>query len=85
MHQRGSAVRQQEKNRVRKVKELRGRERRKVNQQLDILADRIIEYARQFPKLIIVMENPNGIRSFKNQENSTNTFTDTLRKTLNIY
>ncbi len=56
----------QEKNRVGKVKELGRRERRKVNQQLHILANRIIEYARQFPKPVIVMENLNGIRrSFK--------------------
>ncbi|MCD6537660.1 hypothetical protein J7L18_03520 [Candidatus Bathyarchaeota archaeon] len=62
-------------DRVGKVKEFRGRERRKVNQQLYILADRIIEYARRFPKLIIAMENLNGIRIFKNQENSTSAFT----------
>jgi len=56
----------QEKNRIGKVKELGRRERRKVNQQLHILANRIIEYARQFPKPVIVMENLNGIRrSFK--------------------
>ncbi len=52
----------QRKNRVGKVKELRGRERRKVNQQLHIVANQIFAYAKQFPKPVIVMENMNGIR-----------------------
>jgi len=52
----------QKKNRVGKVKELKGKERRKVNQQLHIIANQIIEYTKQFPKPIIVMEDLNGIR-----------------------
>jgi len=49
--------------RVGRVKELKGKERRKVNQQLHIIANQIIAYAEQFPKPVIVMENLNGIRS----------------------
>jgi len=52
----------QEKKLLKKVKELKGREKRKVNQQLHIIANQIIEYAKQFPKPVIVMENLNGIR-----------------------
>ena len=52
----------QEKNRVGKVKELKVKERRKVDQQLHIIASQIIEYAKQFPKPVIVMEDLNGIR-----------------------
>ncbi|MHA1506923.1 MAG: RNA-guided endonuclease TnpB family protein [Candidatus Asgardarchaeia archaeon] len=49
-----------------KVKEIKGKERRKVNQQLHIIANQIVEYAKQFPKPVIVMENLNGLqRSFK--------------------
>jgi IS605 OrfB family transposase len=53
----------QEKKLLKKVEELRGKEKRKVNQQLHIIANQIIEYAKQFPKPVIVMENLNGIRS----------------------
>jgi len=52
----------QEKNRVGKVKELKGKERRKINQQLHIIANRIVQYAKRFSKPVIVMENLNGIR-----------------------
>jgi len=52
----------QEKNRIGKVKELKGKEKRKVSQQLHIIANQIIEYAKQFPKSVIVMEDLNGIR-----------------------
>jgi len=52
----------QGKKLLKKVKELKGREKRKVNQQLHIIANQIIEYAKQFPKPVIVMENLNGIR-----------------------
>jgi IS605 OrfB family transposase len=59
----------QEKRLLKKVKELRGKERRKVNQQLHIIANQIVAYAKQFPKPIIVMENLNGIRGiFKKSE-----------------
>jgi IS605 OrfB family transposase len=56
----------QEKRLLKKVEELKGKERRKVNQQLHIIANQIVAYAKQFPKPVIVMENLNGIRrSFK--------------------
>jgi len=44
-------------------KELKGKERRKVNQQLHIISNQIVAYAKQFPKPAIVMEDLNGIRS----------------------
>ncbi len=53
----------QKKKLLKKVKELGGREKRKVNQQLHVIANQIIEYAKQFPKPVIVMEDLNGIRS----------------------
>jgi len=37
-------------------------ERRRVNQQLHIIANQIIEYIKQFPKPVIVMENLDRIR-----------------------
>jgi len=52
----------QEKKLIKKVKELKGREKRKVNQRLHIIANQVIEYVKRFSKLIIVMENLNGIR-----------------------
>jgi IS605 OrfB family transposase len=52
----------QEKKLIKKVKELRGKERRKVNQQLHIVANQLVAYAKQFPKPIIVMEDLTGIR-----------------------
>jgi IS605 OrfB family transposase len=56
----------QEKKLLKKVKELKGKERRKVNQHLHIIANQIVAYAKQFPKPAIVMEDLNGIRgSFK--------------------
>jgi len=44
----------QEKRRVGKTK-IKHKERRKVNQQLHIIANQIIEYVKQFPKPVIVM------------------------------
>ncbi|MHA1859510.1 MAG: IS200/IS605 family accessory protein TnpB-related protein, partial [Candidatus Asgardarchaeia archaeon] len=52
----------QGKKLLKKVKELKGKERLKVNQQLHIIANQIVQYAKQFPKPVIVMENLNGIR-----------------------
>ena len=52
----------QEKKLLKKVKEIGAKEKRKVNQQLHIIANQIIQYAKQFPKPVIVMENLNGIR-----------------------
>jgi len=51
----------QEKHRVEKTKH-KERERRKVNQQLHIIANQIIKYVKQFQKPVIVMENLNGIK-----------------------
>ncbi len=56
----------QEKKLLKKIKKIGAKERRKVNQQLHVIANQIIHYAKQFPKPVIVMENLNGIRrSFK--------------------
>jgi putative transposase len=52
----------QKKKLLKKVKELRGRERRKVEQQLHIIANQIIQYAKQFLKPVIVMEDLRNIR-----------------------
>jgi len=52
----------QKKRLLKKVKELRGRECRKVNQQLHIIANQIIQYAKQFPNPVIVMEDLRGMR-----------------------
>ena len=53
----------QEKKLLKKVKELKGKGRFKVNQQLHIIANQIVEYVKQFPKPIIVMENLNGMEA----------------------
>jgi len=47
---------------LKKVKELKGREKRKVEQQLHIIANQIIAYAKQFPKPVIAMEDLTDIR-----------------------
>jgi IS605 OrfB family transposase len=52
----------QEKKLLKEVKKLKDKERRKVNQQLHIVANEIVAYAKQFTKPVIVMENLNGIR-----------------------
>jgi putative transposase len=65
----------QEKKLLKKVKELKGKERRKVNQQLHIIANQLVYYAKQFPKPVIVMENLNGIRqNFKKFNKLNNRF-----------
>ena len=46
-----------------KVKALRDRERRVVEQRLHRAANEIVEYAKQFKKPVIVMEDLTGIRS----------------------
>ena len=53
----------QEKKLLKKVKELKGKGRFKVNQQLHIIANQVVEYVKQFPKPIIVMENLNGVEA----------------------
>jgi IS605 OrfB family transposase len=72
----------QEKKLLRKVKELKGKEKRKVKQQLHIIANQIVAYAKQFPKPVIVMENLNGIRDiFKKSKKLSRRFhTLPLRK-----
>jgi IS605 OrfB family transposase len=50
----------QEKKLLKKVKELKGKERRKVDRQLHIIANQIVAYAKQFPKPVIVMEDLTG-------------------------
>jgi IS605 OrfB family transposase len=52
----------QEKKLLKEVKKLKDKERLKVNQQLHIVANEIVAYAKQFTKPVIVMENLNGIR-----------------------
>jgi len=65
----------QEKKLLKKVKTLRGKEKRKINQQLHIIANQVIAYAKQFSKPIIVMENLNGIRrNFKKAKKLNNRF-----------
>ena len=51
-----------EKKLLKKIKELGKKEKRKVDQQLHILTKQVIEYVKQFPKPIIVMEDLNGLR-----------------------
>ncbi len=53
----------QEKKLLKRVKETSVKERRKVNQQLHIIVNQIIQYAKQFTKPLIVMENLKGIRN----------------------
>ena len=62
----------QEKKLLKKVKELKGKERDKVNQELHIIANQIVEYAKQFQNLVIVMENLNRIRSSFNKSKKLN-------------
>ena len=64
-----------EKKLLKKIKELGRRERRKVNQQLHMIANEIIEYAKQFHRPVIVMENLKGIReNFKKAKNLNRRF-----------
>jgi len=46
----------QEKRRLDVIKRLRGKERRIVNHELHVISKEIVEYARQFPSPVIVME-----------------------------
>nr|WP_240900379.1 transposase [Sulfuracidifex metallicus] len=56
----------QEKKRLDVIKRLRGKEKRIVNHELHKIAKDIVEYAKQFPSPVIVMEKLTGIRgSFK--------------------
>jgi len=52
----------QEKRRLDVIKRLRGKERRIVNHELHVISKEIVEYARQFPSPVLVMEKLTGIR-----------------------
>ena len=52
----------QEKRRLDVFKRLRGKERRIVNHELHVISKEIVEYAKQFPSPVIVMEKLTGIR-----------------------
>jgi len=52
----------QEKKRLDVVRRLRDKERRIVNHELHIISKKIVEYAKQFPSPVIVMEKLKGIR-----------------------
>jgi len=52
----------QEKKRLDVIERLRGKERRIVNHELHIISKKIVEYAKQFPSPVIVMEKLTGIR-----------------------
>jgi len=76
----------QEKHRFGKVKELRGREKRKVNQQIHIIANEIVAYAKQFPKPVIVMEDLNGVReNFKKSKKLNRRFHSLAFRKLQTY
>ncbi len=76
----------QKKGRVGKVKGLKEKEKRKVNQQLHIIANQIIAYAKQFPKPVIVMENLNGIRrSFRGSKKLNRRFHNLPFRKLQTY
>jgi len=51
-----------ERQLLKKVKAIGKKERRKVDQQLHILANHVVKYAKQFPNSIIAMEDLNGLR-----------------------
>ena len=46
----------QEKRRLDVFKRLRGKERRIVNHELHVISKEIVEYAKQFPSPVLVME-----------------------------
>jgi len=52
----------QEKKRLDVIKRLRGKEKRIVNHELHVISKEIVEYAKQFPSPVIVMEKLTGIR-----------------------
>jgi len=47
---------------LKKIKAIGEKEKRKVNQQLHVLANQVVEYVKQFPKPVIAIENLNGLR-----------------------
>jgi transposase, IS605 OrfB family, central region len=52
----------QERRRLDVFKRLRGKERRIVNHELHVISKEIVEYAKQFPSPVLVMEKLTGIR-----------------------
>jgi IS605 OrfB family transposase len=52
----------QERRRLDVVKRLRGKEKNIVNHELHVISKKIVEYAKQFPSPVIVMEKLTGIR-----------------------
>ncbi|PSN89750.1 transposase, partial [Candidatus Marsarchaeota G1 archaeon OSP_B] len=52
----------QKKKRLDVVRRLRDKERRIVNHELHVISKKIVEYAKQFPSPVIVMEKLTGIR-----------------------
>jgi putative transposase len=76
----------QKKHRVGKLKKLKEKERRKVNQQLHIIANQIVAYAKQFSKPIVVMEELKGIRnSFKESKKLNRRFHNLPFRKLQTY
>ena len=69
-----------------KIKEVRKREKNKVNQQLHIIANQIVAYAKQFPKPMMVMEDLYGIRNnFKKSERLNRRFHSLPFRRLRLY
>jgi IS605 OrfB family transposase len=52
----------QKKKRLDVIKRLKGKEVRIVNHELHVISKKIVEYAKQFPSPVIVMEKLTGIR-----------------------
>ncbi|BBD72299.1 hypothetical protein HS1genome_0688 [Sulfodiicoccus acidiphilus] len=52
----------QEKRRLDVMKRLRGKESETVNHELHVVSKKIVEYAKQFPSPVIVVEKLTGIR-----------------------
>ncbi len=62
----------QRKKRIDLVKQISHKEERIVNQQLHIIANEIVSYAKQFEKPVIVMEKLDGIRESMNYSKKIN-------------
>lgn len=55
-----------EKKAPEELKEIGEKERRKVDQQLHIVTNQVIEHVKQFPKPVIAMEDLKGLRKHMN-------------------
>jgi len=62
----------QEKGRLGVIKRLKGKEKRIVNHELHVISKKIVEYAKQFPLPILVMEKLTGIRENFKKSNKLN-------------